>query len=204
MIIAAGRENDSSILELGYCYLGRTYARDSANDKDRDFHRTDSLLKRCLDISLIRRDSMNSSLAYGLMGWNFYLEKRYNEAIDYYNKTLNYSIPTGIISFTANAYGNLGTIYRDLGNNDKSIKYYLKSIEEAQKIEDVYNLQGVYRDMSELYLKKGDTSNAFKSYVLYKKYSDAMLGKIQFSGDCQMQGSGMMRTHTIKRLNYYH
>jgi LytS/YehU family sensor histidine kinase len=69
-----------------------------------------------------------------------------------------------------------------MGETEKSIAYYLKSIDQAKKIEDVYNLTWVYMDMSEMYLRKRDTSNAFKSYVLFKKYSDIQLTKSNTKG----------------------
>ena len=59
-------------------------------------------------------------------GWNFYLEKEYDQAIKCYNQSLEYSIPAKIYSISANALGNLGTIYRDLGDNEKSLKYYVE------------------------------------------------------------------------------
>ncbi len=77
-----------------------------------------------------------------------------------------------ISSASANSLGNLGTIYRDLGDIDKSIKYYQKSIEQAKAINDIYDLYWVYLDMSNMYLMQKDTGNAYKTYVLYKKYND--------------------------------
>ncbi len=182
MIVAAAKENDTLHLEIGYCVLGRTYARDSINDLERDYQLSDSLFKKCLAISTARQDTQYIALPLALMGWNFYIEKKYDEAISFFNRTLNYSLPAGMYSYASNAYANLGNVYRDQGFPDKSIKYYLKSIEEAQKVNDVYNLQGVYKDMSDMYLKKRDTSNAFKSYVLYKKFNDALIVKYNTQG----------------------
>ena len=45
-----------------------------------------------------------------------------NPAIKCYNQSLEYSIPAKIYSTSANALGNLGTIYRDLGETEKSIE----------------------------------------------------------------------------------
>jgi tetratricopeptide (TPR) repeat protein len=172
---SAAEEKDTFRLEIGYYRLGRSYLRDTITDKYRDFNRGDSLLKRCLEISTAFRDTnyMASSLAD--LGWNLYVEKKYAQAIASYNKSLFYSIPSGKYGKygnPANALGNLGTIYRDLGVTEMSLKFYSKSIEQALKINDIYDLWWVYRDMSELYLRNRDTSNAFKCYVNYKKYSD--------------------------------
>ena len=75
-------------------------------------------------------------------------------------------------SNSSNALGNLGTIYRDMGKEELSLKYYAKSLQQAKLQNDYSSVYWVYLDMSDMYLRKRDTSNAFKNYVLYKKYSD--------------------------------
>ena len=63
-----------------------------------------------------------------------------------------------------------------------SLKYYAKSIEQANLDKDLNSVYWVYLDMSDMYLQKKDTSNAFKNYVLYKKYSDFYLKKSNTQG----------------------
>jgi tetratricopeptide (TPR) repeat protein len=175
LINEAITEKDTMRIENGYFRLGTSYCRDTVPDKDRDFNRADSILRRCLDISMTGRDTNFIVLSLSNLGWNFYLEKKWNAAINAYNSSLVYSIPSGRYGKygnSANAYGNLGTIYRDIGDVEKSIQYYLRAIEQAQKTHDIYSLWWVYRDMSEMYLRKRDTANAYNSYVLFKKYSD--------------------------------
>jgi tetratricopeptide (TPR) repeat protein len=177
LIDAAYNENDTIHIETGYFRLGSSFT-----DKERDFNRADSLLRRCLEISLVGKDTAYIALSLSNLGWNYYLEKKYDSAIDCYNKSLTYSIPAKRYANSANSYGNLGTIYRDIGDTEKSIKYYLKSIELAKLGEDVRELSWVYDDMSQMYLRKRDTSNAYKSYVLFKNYSDAMIKSTNTQG----------------------
>jgi tetratricopeptide (TPR) repeat protein len=177
LINAANDENDTIYLETGYYLLGT-----SLTSEKRDFRRADSLLRRSLELSLIKKDSAFITRSLSNLGWNYYMEKKYDSAIICYNRSLSYSIPGKIYENSANSLGNLGTIFRDMGETEKSIAYYLKSIDQAKKIEDVYNLTWVYMDMSEMYLRKRDTSNAFKSYVLFKKYSDIQLTKSNTKG----------------------
>jgi two-component system LytT family sensor kinase len=177
LINAANDENDTIYLETGYYLLGT-----SLTSEKRDFRRADSLLRRSLELSLIKKDSAFITRSLSNLGWNYYIEKKYDSAIICYNRSLSYSIPGKIYENSANSLGNLGTIFRDMGETEKSIAYYLKSIDQAKKIEDVYNLTWVYMDMSEMYLRKRDTSNAFNSYVLFKKYSDIQLTKSNTKG----------------------
>ena len=178
MIDAAFVENDSLYLAAGYSRLGSSLIE----KPDRNFRQADSLLRRSLEISLIRKDTSGIAFAMANIGYNYYLERMYDSSLISYNKSLKYSIPAKLYSASANSLGNIGTIYRDLGNPEKSIIYYHKAIDQAKKENDWYNLQWVYKDMSEMYLRIRDTSNAFKSFVLFKKFSDSCIIKENTQG----------------------
>ena len=166
----AQKEKDTSYIQYGYFRLGT-----ALTSPPRDFTKADSLLNKSLEIALIRKDTTFISLSLANLGWNFYVEKKFRQAINYYNKSLQYSIPAKLFFNSANSYGNLGTIYRDMDNTTKAIEFYRKSIQQGEMGEDIFNLSWVYDDMSEMYLRKKDTANAYKSFVLFKKYSDALL-----------------------------
>ncbi len=170
MVEEATSENDSLMMSNGMYRLGSSLIL-----QKREFKKADSILKISLKISEIRNDTSLIASALANMGYNYYLEKDYKPSIEYYNKSLSYSIPGKIYTASANSLGNLGTIYRDLGDFEKSIKFYLKSIQQAKVVNDVYDLYWVYMDMSNMYLARKDTGNAYKTYVLYKKYNDAYI-----------------------------
>jgi tetratricopeptide (TPR) repeat protein len=165
MIDAGFTENDSLAAEKGLYGLGSTFLGDSVNSARRNFKQADSLLKKSLEISLKRKDSIITASSMAQIGWNFYLRNMYDSSLIYYKKSLDYSM-------LPNSLGNLGTIYRDLENPEEAIKYYQLEIHEQKKIHDWYNLQWIYMDMSNMYLTLKDTSNAFTSYVVFKKFSD--------------------------------
>jgi tetratricopeptide (TPR) repeat protein len=170
MIEAAAHDKDTVFLLRGYYLLGTYYA-----EKIRSYNKCDSLLGICLRLSMIRNDSSFAALSLANLGWNNYLEKKYAEALKCYDKSLSYSIPTKQYSSASNALGNIGTIYRDMGETDKALLNYQKSIDQASIAKDLYNLQWVYSDMSELFLRNRDTSNAYKTFVMFKKFSDEQI-----------------------------
>ena len=199
LIEASNAEKDSMFLKTGYYLLGtsltgenRNYRKaDSLEFQDykvpdslvfRDFKKADSLLRMSLELSLKKKDTISTVLSLANLGWNFYREKKYDSAIAAYNRSLTYSNHLMIHAYSANALGNLGTIYRDKGMTELSLKYYAKSIEQANLDKDLNSVYWVYLDMSDMYLQKKDTSNAFKNYVLYKKYSDFYLKKSNTQG----------------------
>jgi len=173
MIDAGFAENDSLSAEIGYYRLGTSFCGDSAASERRNYKHADSLLRRGLDISLKTMDTSIIASSLANIGWNYYLEKMYDSALDYYNKSLKYSIPAKIYSASANSLGNIGTIYRDLKKHEEAIKYYQKAIDQAKIAHDWYDMQWIYLDMSNMYIQSGDTSNAYINFVLYKKFSDA-------------------------------
>ena len=199
MIEAGQKENDTSFLKSGYYLLGssltgenRNYRKaDSLEFQDykvpdslvfRDFKKADFLLRISLEFAIKTKDTTFITLTLANMGWNFYREKKYDSAIIEYNNSLKYSRASKAHGSSANALGNLGTIYRDMGKTDLSLKYYTKSIDESKLINNMSNNFWIYLDMSDMYLKKRDTSNAFRNYVIYKKYSDTYLKQSNSQG----------------------
>jgi len=182
MIDAGIAEGDNASAAKGCYVLGTWFCGDSTIAKRRNFRQADSLLRKSLEISLLLQDTSTTASSLANIGWNFYLEKMYDSSLVYYSKSLKYSLPARIFSSSANSLGNIGTIYRDLENPGKAIEYYQKAIAQAKMVDDWYNLQWVYLDMSNMYLKSNDTSNAYLSYVLYKKFSDEWIKSRTFKG----------------------
>lgn len=174
---AAINENDTSKLMAAYFRLGTSYT-----ENERNFGKADSLLKLCLQTSVLKGDSVFSGLALANIGWNLYLEHQYDSAIAAYNRSLDYSLPVKSFSTSANSYGNLGTIYRDLKKTRLALDFYDRAIEQAKLADDNYALSWVYKDMSDLYLNKGDTSNAYKNYVLFKQFNDIYMSRTNVQG----------------------
>lgn len=177
LINTSNKDRDTLQIENGCFRLGS-----SLSDKERDFKQADSLLRKCLEISLIRKDTAFTALSLANMGWNYYNEKKYDLAISCYRRSLSYSLPAKRYSNSANSFGNLGTIYRDMGDTEKALINYNKSIQQAKADNDIYNLYWVYQDMSEMYIRKKDTADAYKTYVLFKTYSDAYITKNNSQG----------------------
>jgi tetratricopeptide (TPR) repeat protein len=176
-IEAAEIENDTMFMITGLWWLGSSYTT-----PEYDHRLADSLLRKCIEFSLAVKDTSFISRSLLNLGWNYYTQNNYDDALKYYFKSLIYSLPSKDYESSANSYGNIGTIYRDMGETNKSILYYNKSIENARLNEDLYTLSWVYMDMNEMYLRKKDTSNAYKSFVLYKKYSDENIKKTNSEG----------------------
>jgi sensor histidine kinase YesM len=170
MIDAAIAEQKLVDLEAAYFKLGSSYL-----DISHNFRLGDSLLKKCTELAFKIADTTYIALSLSNRGWNFYLEKSYDSSLYYYSRSLKYSLPGKRIGSSANSYGNIGTIYRDLGKKDLALKNYYKSIDQAKKINDWYCLSWVYKDMSDMFLHEKDTAKAYVAFVNYKQFSDTSI-----------------------------
>ena len=182
MIDAANKEENTSFASRGYERWGYSYLGDTVTAERRNFRMADSLVKKGITISVELNDTALIATSLTHLGWNYYLEKMYDSSIYYYERSIKYSAHANLYSTSANSLGNLGTIYSDLRQPEKAIAYYKKGIVQAKKVNDIYDLWWIYRDMSNMYLQLKDTSNAFRNYVQFKKYSDIYLQKASSEG----------------------
>ncbi len=177
MIDAAYDENNSALAGRGYERLGYSYLGDTTTSERRDFRMADSIVRKGISVSAELSDTSLIATSLTHLGWNFYLEKMYDSSVYYYEKSIKYSAHANLYVTSANSLGNLGTIYSDLRQPEKAIAYYKKGINQAKKVNDIYELWWIYRDMSNMYLQLADTSNAYRNFVLFKKYSDIWISK---------------------------
>jgi len=172
MVVASLAENDTISAESGLLRLGTILTEDL-----RDFRLAKTTLRECIKLSILSKNSYYTAHANANLGWNFYREKMLDSSLYYYKVSLKYSLPSNHIGVSTNAYGNIGTIYRDLGDHKKAVEFYNRSLDMAKKTGDWYSLSWVYMDMSNLYLTQRDTSKAYETYVLYKQYNDSVLAR---------------------------
>lgn len=169
MLDYALKENDISSAEIANSRLGK--ARLTGR---RDFALADRYYRQSFQLSEQMGDTARMAFALSNIAWNFYLDKKPDSSLFYYNRTLTYSLPIRRYSNIANSYGNIGTIYRDLKEFSKARSAWMKGIENAKIIKDWYSLSWIYQDMSKMAASTGDFKDAYECQLLYKQYSDSV------------------------------
>ncbi|MCF8368969.1 MAG: histidine kinase [Bacteroidales bacterium] len=162
--IDADRTTANAYLRLG----------DIGMSNDSNFSYAIEQYQKCLEFEKKLTDSAGISFTLLRIGWNYYLKKELDTALDYFFYSLEYSIPINRLTSITNAYGNIGTIYRDKKDYSKAIDYYKKSIEYSYKAKDYYNLSWLYNDMSVMDTAQGNFKQAYLNHVLHKKFSDSL------------------------------
>lgn len=165
----ATEEQDLQNCEIANSLLGKerlTYRR--------DFKLVDQYFRHSLELSKSMGDSARTGLALINIAWNLYLEKELDSSLFYYHYSLQYCTPNRSYSVIANAYGNIGTIYRDKKEYNKANSAWKKGIENARIINDWYTISWIYQDMSLMAAGTGDYKNAYEYQLLFKQYDDSV------------------------------
>lgn len=169
MADAAVQDEDLRYAAIAYIRLG-----DIGMNSDSNFTYAIQHYKKSLKYRNMLNDSSAIAFLQLRIGWNHYLNKELDTALNYFFNSLEYSIPENRLTNITNAYGNIGTIYRDQKDYNKASKYYRKSIEYSHKARDWYNLSWLYKDMSDMYKSLENYKQAYQNLVLHKQFSDSV------------------------------
>ena len=111
------------------------------------------------------------------MGDSFYINKNYNQSINYYQKAANYLINTLMYGRTQIGYA-VSFVY--INNNEKAIKI-LENLKYSRNINMLYQNEGIYH-LAFLELEKGNKNKAkslFKE-IIHNNLKDFWEKKAKF------------------------
>ncbi|MCD4681781.1 MAG: histidine kinase [Bacteroidales bacterium] len=167
---------DASLKEKNIKYTSEAYflLGDIGMEKDSNFTYAIKQYNESLKLKKEMKDTIGISFLLLRIGWNHYLNNELETALDYFLHSLEYSIPINRLTSITNAYGNIGTIYRDKKEYKKAIKYYKESINYSMEAKDWYNLSWLYKDISGMFVDLDDYPKAYDNFVLHKQYSDSL------------------------------
>lgn len=147
---------------------------DIGMEKDSNFVYAIEQYQKSVKIYEQLQDTGKISFLLLRIGWNQYLNNELDSALNTFLHSLEYSLPIHRLTAITNAYGNIGTIYRDKKEYNKAIKSYKKSIEYSYEAKDWYNLSWLHADMAKMYANQGNYKQAYENHILHKKFSDSL------------------------------
>jgi tetratricopeptide (TPR) repeat protein len=130
-------------------------------------------LQESLRINQSMNDSLSMLTTLNMIGWFYYLKHEPDSSLDYYLQSIRFCPPWNIGGF-AKPYGNIGNIYRDKKDYDKAIYYYDLCEQYCLKTRDFYIFAGLYKDMSDMYIARGDYKKAYEYFVAFKNSNDSL------------------------------
>lgn len=130
--------------------------------------------KKALEYAQKLNDTSKIIVATNAIAWTYYQQNKLDSSLVWFTSMLKYSSLANDYKHMSNAFGNLGSIHRDLKDYPKAIENYHNGIVFGKKAGSWFDLSWIYNDMSSLYESKKDFENAFNYQVLYKQYSDSL------------------------------
>jgi tetratricopeptide (TPR) repeat protein len=84
------------------------------------------------------------------------------ESLPLYQESLDLSLKAGLDKQICNTLGNLGTLYRNLGDYEKAGHYFTQALERATILDDRYSMSIIQGNMGLMYWLLGEHDKAMK------------------------------------------
>ncbi len=108
------------------------------------------------------------------IGRIYHLMRNFDKANSYYFKALENAIVDNSDEGILIAYLFLGALYKDIGNLSISKDYFLRCINIAKEINNIYWLSNVYNNLALISQEQKDFKSAYKYYKLYTDAKDSL------------------------------
>ncbi len=108
----------------------------------------------------------------------FYYQRKYAEAVAYYDSAAQYWTATGNLERLSKVINNMGIIYRLRNSYSKAIDTYLRSIEIKTQLGDSVGLANSYFNLGKAYYHNDDYNSSlvhlYKALRLYESLKDSV------------------------------
>lgn len=106
--------------------------------------------------------------AYALknIGIGYYMQGKYLETFEYWNKSKQCFDLLGDRQGAANILSNIGSVYFDQGDDANALDYYLKSLKISEQISDSFRIATALGNIGNVYLNKNATLDKALTYYL--------------------------------------
>lgn len=163
----------NKILSEFWAYQNITNVFDKINQND-SIWKYLKLQQKILNEFNSKEDYLNFSTTYTQIANQYLIEKKYNNAKIYLDKSLEI-LNKNESPYLYYTYSKFGDLYSELHNVNLAILYYKKSIENSKKIGHLDALKNNYKVLSD-YLIKNDTLKEEASiyYFKYNQINDSL------------------------------
>lgn len=167
----------SNLIELSWLYCNS-----SSNDS------AISVAKRALEVAKKSDSPFSIGQAYSSLSWYYYqngetvksLENGHLAVAIWENLTSNPNAKFDSTLYRAKSstFGNLGTVYRNLGNLPKALEYYIAAIKISEKLNDETEIARHLGNTGLIYFDQKDYNKALKYYFKALKFDEKSKTKV--------------------------
>lgn len=147
----------NSLTGISSCYNNMAAVYDAKGDHEK----TRYYLEEFLKISEQLGDKHRISTAYNNIGLVYKIEKKYSEALVYLSKGLKLREEMQDMKGLAYSYNDIGDLYMELGDVDKAIALFHRSLEHAGRSNSKERVQAAYYALSLAYAKAKKFDKAY-------------------------------------------
>lgn len=151
-----------NLFDIGICY-----------DETKELDKAVDYLNKAIEIDKPNDDHHITVMAYNRMGKTLFYSKKNKEAIEWYEKVINYSAYRDNWELTF-AYSGLAETYYDMGQYNDAITNALQSFSFAKKMNAKWDAEQALKILSKSYAAAGDFKNAYQYQVLDGLYNDSL------------------------------
>lgn len=118
-----------------------------------------------------------AALALKDIGLGYYLQGKYLETLDYWERSLKVFYVINDSSNIARLLSNIGAVYFNNGDDSKALEYYLKSLRVAEKIQDTLRIVTAMNNIGAVYMNKPSTQDKALQYFIQAVPLSELLGE---------------------------
>ncbi|MES2838168.1 MAG: tetratricopeptide repeat protein [Bacteroidota bacterium] len=147
------KTSDNKLKIVIYNKLGTEYLYDNIDKLPKCVNEISSLSEKL-------NNPEGKALADNLMANYQYFKGNYSIALEYFQKNITFYIDTKNNNSLGNTYLSLGNVYESMGESDKAIFYYLKSLKIDEEIGDKQRLSDDYTNLGVFYNHRNNPKKA--------------------------------------------
>tara|TARA_R110000868_G_scaffold294140_1_gene554683 strand:+ start:6748 stop:9108 length:2361 start_codon:yes stop_codon:yes gene_type:complete len=141
--------------------LGRTYRRMGNTERSEEYFLV------AIRLSEQRENIVQLGDSYNRIGLLYRAIGRYKEALESYEKSLDFKLQVGDENSSAGTLNNMGNLYRAMGEKEKSYNSFIQSIEIRKRLGEEERAASAYLNLGNWMASEAEYE---KAYDLYKNY----------------------------------
>ncbi len=181
------REKNMGQLAYATTALANVYGKQLKHDKALEYYKKVPIYYDKDEVRSENEKNYMKSVLYGSMGNSCQQLKRFDEAVDYYNKSLALSKKTGDVTNERLIYAKMGLVKLDQDKHDEAEKIFLNlltsKMDARSEIHNNLALGRLYYEKNEFdkaapYAEKGYSMSIDKKYIDLQEAASSILFKI--------------------------
>lgn len=116
------------------------------------------------------------------MGITYGMEGKYDESLDYFNRSLEIRIELGSKLGIAECTNNLGNVYRYKGDYEKSVESYSRFLSLSEEMGDLEGIGDAYNHIGIVYDYQGNYNMALEYYFKSLEIREKIDDKLEIGG----------------------